>query len=372
MVPCSFEDPINSKILAISEDQVQGFVEEPFLVIAEKSGVPVDLVLERIQSMMRAGTIRRVRQTLMANKLAPGALVAWEISHENLNAGFDTLFNEDPFSGHVVVRTTDQQTAGSTYRLWTTLKVPSGFSMSKHCDYLAKKIRATGYRTMPAKKLFTLGVGHVRRKKLEPGMKTDMPAQVTDTTCVDLSEKEWQVMVAIKRELTIDEVKIGLWKNRAFEIDMSPEEFCKIGKSLNERRVIGRFSTFLEHVKKHSDGNQVTRYNALYHWAVPQGMEMQAGNEVGRHLCMTHAYWREGGAEFKNVNVMGVSHGTDKELVLAHKKAIDDHLIAVGIPLAYTNVFWGGRSEIKPSEVSPLAYREWCAREGLDADTMRD
>ena len=34
---------------------------------------------------------------------------------------------------------------------------------------------------------------------------------------------------------------------------------------------------------------------------------------------MTHAYWREGGEEFGNVNVMGVAHGTDKELVLAHK-----------------------------------------------------
>jgi hypothetical protein len=57
---------------------------------------------------------------------------------------------------------------------------------------------------------------------------------------------------------------------------------------------------------------------------------------------------------------------------MAHKKAIDDHLASVGIPVSYTNVFWGGRSEIKPSEISPFAYREWCAKVGVDADTMRE
>ena len=87
---------------------------------------------------------------------------------------------------------------------------------------------------------------------------------------------------------------------------------------------------------------------------------------------MTHAYWREGGPEFRNVNIMGVAHGTDKDLVLAHKAAIDEHLQNCAIPLSYTNVFWGGRSEIKPSEISPFAYRDWCRSVGLDPDQMRE
>jgi hypothetical protein len=56
---------------------------------------------------------------------------------------------------------------------------------------------------------------------------------------------------------------------------------------------------------------------------------------------------------------MGVVHGTEKDKVLEHKAAIDKHLKSVGIPVSYTNVFWGGRSEIKPSEISPKIYREW-------------
>jgi hypothetical protein len=51
---------------------------------------------------------------------------------------------------------------------------------------------------------------------------------------------------------------------------------------------------------------------------------------------------------------------------------MDAHLESVGIPVAYTNVFWGGRSEIKPSEISPFAYRDWCAANEIDPDSMRE
>jgi hypothetical protein len=66
---------------------------------------------------------------------------------------------------------------------------------------------------------------------------------------------------------------------------------------------------------------------------------------------------------------MAVAHGTDKDLVLEHKAAIDRHLAEAGIPVLYTNVFWGGRSEIKPSEISPLEYERWAKRVGLPGDT---
>jgi hypothetical protein len=68
---------------------------------------------------------------------------------------------------------------------------------------------------------------------------------------------------------------------------------------------------------------------------------------------------------------MAVAHGTDKERLLEHKAAIDAHLKSVGILVSYTNLFWGGRSEIKPSEISPFVYREWCERAELDPESMR-
>ena len=54
-----------------------------------------------------------------------------------------------------------------------------------------------------------------------------------------------------------------------------------------------------------------------------------------------------------------------------HKAAIDEHLKEAGIAVGYTNVFWGGRSEIKPSEVLPGEYEAWCRRTGVDPASMR-
>lgn len=359
MLPVEHNDPINEKILAISEDKIDGFVREPFEEIARLSGVPLDVVTARIAAMLRAGTVRRVRQTLLATNLADGALVAWKVAPERIEAAFDYMSQQDPFSGHVVLRSTDTVTPGSEYKLWTTLKVPHGFSLQRHGEILAEHVGADHFRLMPAKGIFTLGVGHVRRKTIEPGSRADEPAKMAAVQSVQLDDLEWRVLLALKREFTPEEIGPSPWNARAAEAGISPDEFCRIAEALNGRKIIGRFSTFLEHVKPSAGGVRVTRFNALFHWAVPVGRELEAGGEVGRHHILTHCYWREAGPEFKNVNIMAVAHGTDKALLLEHKRAIDEHLESCGIPVSYTNVFWGGRSEIKPSEISPHLYRDW-------------
>ena len=364
MLPVEHNDPINAKILTISEDKIEGFVREPFLEIARRAEIAVETVMARIAAMLRAGTIRRVRQTLLATNLADGALVAWKVPPEKIDAAFDWMFQHDPFSGHVVLRSTDTLTAGSEYKLWTTLKVPHGFSLQRHGELLAEKVGAEHFRLMPAKGIFTLGVGHVRRKTIEPGSKTQEPAKMIVVEAAELSEREWSVLLALKREFTPAEIHHSPWIARAAEAGVAVDEFYKIAEQLTKRKILGRFSTFLEHVKPSSGGVRVTRFNALFHWAVPTGREIQAGGEVGRHHILTHCYWREAGPHFRNVNIMAVAHGTDKQLLLEHKTAIDRHLEASGIPVSYTNVFWGGRSEIKPSEISPQVYRAWLKEMG--------
>ncbi len=369
--PVVTTDPINARILAVSEDRIQGFLRDPLAEISRLSEVPLETVVERIRALLTAGTVRRVRQTLLATNLADGALCAWQIPVEKTDAAFDFMSQQDPFSGHVVIRSADAATPGSNYRLWTTLKVPQGYSLAKHADLLLRKVGAEKFRLMPAKKLFALGVGHVRRRGMEPGSRADELADTIDVQIAHLTEPEWRVLTALKREFAPEEIGPDLWAGRAAEAGVSPDEFCRVAEDLNARRVIGRFSTFLEHVKTLSTGEKVTKFNALFHWAVPPGRELDAGREVGRHHILTHAYWREGGPEFRDVNVMGVAHGTDREVVLAHKAAIDRHLAEAGIAVGYTNVFWGGRSEIKPSEISPFAYADWCRAQGVDPAAMR-
>jgi len=369
--PVTVDDPINAEILKISEDRIAGFLRDPLGAIAERSGVEFDTTVARIRAMLESGTIRRVRQTLLATNLAHGALVAWQIPEDKLTAAFEYMSVEDPFSGHVVIRTTDAATPGSNYRLWTTLKVPQGYALAKHAEFLRARVGADAFRLMPAERLFALGVGHIRRRGMEPGSRADVMADVLDTTIVQLSELDWRVLVALKREFEPHELVRDLWVARADEAGVPLETFYAVAESLAERGVIGRFSTFLEHVKPTAGNASVTRYNALFHWQVPVGREIDAGREVGRHHIMTHAYWREGGPEFRNVNIMGVAHGLDKTVLLQHKAAIDDHLREAGFDLGYTNVFWGGRSEIKPSEISPFAFADFHRAQGNDPASLR-
>src|SRR5260370_23721406 len=204
-IASEYTDEINAHILAYSEDKISGFVREPFREIAKMSGIDEELVVARIRSMLEAGTIRRVRQTLLATSLAQGALVAWKIAPDKLDAAFDFMFQRDPFSGHVVIRSTDQDTSGSEYRLWTTIKVPQGYSLFDHASLLAQRVGAERIKLMPAKGIFALGVGHVRRKILEPGARSETPAQMMSTEIVGLSEIEWRVLLALKREVAGDE-----------------------------------------------------------------------------------------------------------------------------------------------------------------------
>ena len=367
----SHTEEVNARILAVSEDRIAGFVRDPMGEIARRCELPVETVIERIRAMLRGGTIRRVRQTLMATDLAPGALVAWEVDAGKLDAAFEFMSRHDPFSGHVVVRSTDTPASGSQYKLWTTLKVPHGFSMPKHADYLRDRVGARSYRLMPARGIFALGVGHTRRSALELGSKSPAPAEMHTVRQVKLSALEWRVLAALKREFEPEEIGESLWDARAREADLPLPVFFEVAESLNQRQVIGRFSTFLEHVKPTATGERVTRFNALFHWAVPAGRELEAGREIGRHHILTHCYWREGGPEFNHVNIMAVAHGTDRDRVRDHKAAIDGHLHVIGMPVSYTNVFWGGRSEIKPSEIAPEAYVQWCRASGLEPDAMR-
>src|SRR5437879_13717394 len=89
MLPVEHNDPINARILAVSEDKIAGFVREPFEEIARRSGVDLDVVMAQIAAMLRAGTIRRVRETLLATNLADGGVGAGQVVGEISYSGID-------------------------------------------------------------------------------------------------------------------------------------------------------------------------------------------------------------------------------------------------------------------------------------------
>lgn len=357
--------PVDLQILAIAEDRLSGFHARPFDEIARRCELPVETVLDRLRTLLANGSVRRIRQTLLSTSLADGALVAWQVPENKLESAWSWLKENDPFTGHVVLRSCDNpQAPGADYRLWTTLKVPVGSnSVEGHCRLLMQHIGATDFAPLPVVGMFALGVGHVRRAKLRPGDKTDTLPRMQSPTRPQLSEQDWQVLMVLKESLQPQELVREPWVGRAKSIGLTHEEFCAIAKDLDTRRVIGRFATFLNHTggsNKHSG----TGAAGLFHWAVPQGMEDRAGAECGRHICMTHCYWRSGGEKFGGAQIMGVVHSPTWEGVLEHKAAIDSHLAACGIPVLHTAIFRSEKAIINPSEIDPVRYAAWLQRYG--------
>lgn len=360
----SASDPVNHRILCVAEDAVQGFHRHPFRTIAARCQLQEPEVIGRLKSMLAAGTIRRVRQTLLSTSLAQGALIAWQVPEERQESAYNWMRDNDPFTGHVVLREcSDPAAPGADYRLWTTLKVPTGYgSVEQHNNLIKERIGAADWAALPVVGMFALGVGHTRRAGLKPGDKQPGLPAMQCPTSPQLSEQEWAVLLSLKESLHNEEFVPCPWEQRAAELGMSCDDYCRIAEELDARKVIGRFATFLDHQRSGSNRSTGTGAAGLFHWAVPAGMEERAGAECGRHTCMTHCYWRSGGEKFGGAQIMGVVHAPTREEVLAHKAAIDTHLASCGIPLLHTAVFWSLRAEIRPSEISPLRYREWLQR----------
>ena len=114
------------------------------------------------------------------------------------------------------------------------------------------------------------------------------------------------MLLSVKEQLRPEEMVEDPWALRAAQAGLEPEEYCRTAEELDRKQVIGRFATFLEHVRTKTNDGPVTKYNGLFHWTVPAGMEIRAGAECGRHICMTHCYWRTGGDIFGGAQIMGV------------------------------------------------------------------
>jgi hypothetical protein len=100
--------------------------------------------------------------------------------------------------------------------------------MRKHADYLREQVGARHYRLMPARGIFALGVGHTRRRSLEPGAKNDAPAEMHAVRTVELTALEWRVLMALKREFAPEELRENLWEARAREADLPLPVFFEV------------------------------------------------------------------------------------------------------------------------------------------------
>lgn len=357
-VPVHIGDPVNARILAVAEDRMEGFFRRPFLELARRTDLEAEEVMARLRAMLEAGAIRRVAQQIRGQKLGEGALVAWRVGEEKLEEAFEWMVGNDPFTGHVVIREAEEGAVGAEYRLWTTVRVPVGWSLDRHVRAVGERIGAEDWLVMRGRKEFLLGVGHVRRRGLEVDAMAAEAVKGREIQVESLSEREWGVVAALKRDLRVEEIVEEPWAGRAKEAGMELEEFCEVAGELAERGVVGRFAVVLEH-QKEVEGEIVAPVSGLLMWRVQGGRETEAGGEIGRFAQLSHVYWREAKAELGGAQIFAVAHGRDRAWVRGVKEAIDRHLERMRIGCLYSAVFWSVRSCIRSSEILPGEYVRW-------------
>lgn len=357
------EDPVNHRLLSIAEDQLLGFHERPLEVLAERCDLPLHEVENRLISLLRAGIVRAVRQTLPSTLLTRSCLVAWRLSEDLLDSAFDWIVTRDPFSGHVVIRKAEDPTSpGAKFRLWTTLRLPAPEGdLEEHCRILSRCIGAQDFVCMPVVGMFRLSVGHLRRVGLPPGTLEDTAPIMQRPPELKLDELDRCVLLAFRTPLGEEELLLREpWTPRIISLGLDKDIFYLRARRLAKLGALGRFAVVLNHTDPAARVAAGTGEAALLMWAVPCGEEERAGSICARHVCMTHCYWRSGAeSRFGGTQIMGMVHGSSRSVVHAHKEAIDSALADAGIAVLHSEMHWTLRARICPSELDPAVYKEW-------------
>lgn len=87
-IPTEISDPVNARILSVSEDRLAGFVEQPFRDIETLADVPEDVVHEQLAAMLAAG-----RSEIKPSEVSPVEYERWcvrtGVDPETMRAGSD-------------------------------------------------------------------------------------------------------------------------------------------------------------------------------------------------------------------------------------------------------------------------------------------
>ena len=211
----------STPVLAISEDQLQGFSVIPLgWWPTHRAGSGRGAGARASNAGSWCDSARA--PDLVGDQFGKGALVAWEVDQDKLDAAFDYMFQEDPFSGHVVTRSTDVASPGSTYKLWTTLKVPQGYSLEKHCEVLKEGGRKSV--SVDAGQAVCLGCGACAAD-MEPGARSRGAGGGDGCGGGGIDRSRMAHYGGVKREFEPEELVEDLWVARAEEAGVSLEEF---------------------------------------------------------------------------------------------------------------------------------------------------
>ena len=171
-----------------------------------------------------------------------------------------------------------RETTGSKYRLWTTLKVPQGFSMREALP-----------SSSPRRPAPTRVHAHAGEAPVRPGRGPRPPARhgARQRAPTSLAPCSTPNIVELTRAGVARAGARSSASSSADEIARAPVggarrrrpacrwRLLRVARGLNERRRHRPLLHLPRARQAARRGERVTRYNALFHWAVPPGREIE-------------------------------------------------------------------------------------------------
>jgi DNA-binding Lrp family transcriptional regulator len=355
--PSTIADPLNRDILRAARDTLRSFSRDPVAILAAATGIGEDVVVSRLRSMVRGGAVRRMRQTIRGETIAPGALVAWRIPPWRLGDAWRFMADRDLFTAHIILRAAEPGAPHPDWSLWSTVKVPPPHSLQRHCDFLRKVFDAEAYAAMSPITVFPVAA--------ENGNENADAGDGFEPRLTSLEKEEWRVLLALRREFTADEIEADLWRGRAIEARTSHERFLEIAEDLARRGIFGRFALDVDQVHDGGSGAITPRTDVMFQWSIAPQQADRAGREIARHRGLEHCSRRTPSPEWPDANLIAVSHGANREALETLKRSIDARLLECGIDITASGAYWAARRHARQSEISSRVYARWSRAMGI-------
>ena len=254
--------------------------ERPFARLGEKVGLSGQEVIQRIRRYGDEKIVRQISAIFDTRRLGyASSLVAMSVPQERADKAA-AILNEHPGISHNYRR-------NHYFNLWFTLAVAptSRLGLQGTVDKLHKRCRADSTRTLPALKLYKIGVYLDMTGERPPDATAGQPAYAeARRTNMPLTERQITLLRELQKEIPLVERPFDGWAAAA---GFSPAELLQETRGFVERGQMRRFAAVLHH---RSAGFVA---NAMGVWKVPEKEDPDRyGAIMASFSAVSHCYRR--------------------------------------------------------------------------------
>ncbi len=270
--------------------------KEPYADLGLRLGIDGDEVIHRIEQLKARGILRQISPVLDARSLGyQTTLVAIRVAKSQLDKAAQ-LIVEHPGVSHSYER-------DHHFNLWFTLAIPPTADIETELQQLTSPIDAEAVFTLPAIKLFKIGVYFAMDKDGQSAADTVTQLDGILPQRVELLQIDRLIINELQQDLPLIPTPFTTMSTR---LGMDVEDFLAQCQSLLQRGIMRRFGAAINHKQAGSKANAMTC------WVAPPDAVDVAGQKLASLREVSHCYERKTNPLWR-YNLFAMIHGRTKE-----------------------------------------------------------